>query len=68
MQNVGRFKRSTSRMAMFNARFLYLMHVPSINVFCQFGLGVALIPVVHWQVLSQWVIADIGMNDKISRE
>ncbi|KAH8146315.1 uncharacterized protein LAJ45_09758 [Morchella importuna] len=67
MQNVGWVNKSTSGMAAFNALCLYLMNLPSLNGFLPIWTGGDSDARRALASALQWLIADVGMKDRLSR-
>jgi hypothetical protein len=67
MQNVGWGNKNTSGVATFNALCLYLMNLPSLNSFLPIWIGGD--SDAHEALASalQWLIADVGTKNKLSR-
>jgi hypothetical protein len=67
MQNVGWVNKNISGLAAFNALYLYLMNLPSLNGFLPIWTGGDSDACRALASTLQWLIADVGTKDKLSR-
>jgi hypothetical protein len=67
MQNVGWVNKNTSRLASFDALCLYLMNLPPLHGFLPIWTGGDSDTRRALASALQWLIADVGTKDELSR-